>query len=282
MSGKPKIHQIQGYIQMIYLVEYDHGLLLLDSGCVCDVDVVLDFIKEEVGRSVDDLKLVVVTHAHPDHSGGANEFKDRGFTIAGSSKCNDWYKGVEGLFTYLVDILLTYLVAMRVREKNKFKSVFFPRKVDFDIELNDGDVLPEFSDWTVLSCPGHTASDLSLYHDQSNTAYVADNLISSKSKFFRPYPIVFPRKYKESLSRYMKLGISNFLLAHYGEHQISTDQIFKLIEATPLEPRRHKTTLPTILVRFATTFLFGKKRSVKKTDQDPANTHHKENSQNVE
>ncbi len=64
------IHTLEGYIQNIYLVEYPDKLMLLDGCCRADVDTVFDYITEQLKRPITDLKLIVVTHMHPDHIGG--------------------------------------------------------------------------------------------------------------------------------------------------------------------------------------------------------------------
>jgi len=66
-----KLHQIQGYIQSIYLAEYPHKLLLLDGACRADVETISYFITGSLKRPLSHLKLVVSTHMHPDHAGAA-------------------------------------------------------------------------------------------------------------------------------------------------------------------------------------------------------------------
>ena len=70
-----QIHRLNGYIHEIYLVEYAHGLLLLDGMSRCDIDILRRFITGTLGRPFTDLKLVVVTHMHPDHAGAAQALR---------------------------------------------------------------------------------------------------------------------------------------------------------------------------------------------------------------
>ena len=239
---RPKIHQIDGYIQTIYLVEYTDKLLLLDSGCSCDVPVVKRFIEEDLGRKILDLKLVVLTHAHPDHSGGAQYYRDLyQCPLAGSKDLNLLYSGLSGRMTHLVDMVLTYYVASK--RQAGWKNVVFPRHIELDYILAEGDVLPMFSDWQVLETPGHTLADLSIFHAKSSTAYVADCIIGSRTWYSRPYPIHSPVQYRNSLGRFVELGIQNFLLAHYGEHQIPAEKIQTLIDGVGDDPRKHLQTV---------------------------------------
>lgn len=230
---KYKIHEIKGYIQTIYLVEYLEGLLLLDGCCRCDIPVVESFIANE-------LKLVVSTHAHPDHAGGLFYFKQKGISIAGPKNLMSWYSGVSGFFTYWIDILLTYLVA--INKKSGFKNILFPRKISLDFKLNDLDRVPGFEEWQVLSCAGHTGIDLSIWHSKDKIAHVADNFVGNQKNVFRPYPIVYPEKY-------IDLNIETFLIAHYGKVIVSKEKIEKLIETTPIKARKHTNTLPAIFLK---------------------------------
>lgn len=244
-----KIHKLKGYIQNMYLVEYPHGLLLLDSGTRADVPMVLEFIKNQLQRSTSDLKLVIATHAHPDHSGGANEFKKLGIAIAGPEKLNQWYNGLSGITAYWLDILLTYLVRRRTHKDHLYKNVLFPRKVKFNHHLAEGHSLPAFDEWTVLECPGHTASDISLYHSQTQTAYIADNLIAHRSGIIPPYPIHFPDLYKNSLQRYIDLNITSFLLAHYGSHNLTHSDLKLALQKAPHSAKNHRNSILRILKR---------------------------------
>jgi glyoxylase-like metal-dependent hydrolase (beta-lactamase superfamily II) len=242
-----QIHQISGYIAKLYLVEYPHGLLLLDSGCRCDVPVVKEFIEVNLKRPFSDLKLVCVSHAHPDHSGGASFYQNAGIPIAGKDEVNDWYKGIEGFFAYIIDIFLTYYVAKRVRKEKVYQNVLFPRKLNFDYQLKKEEPLPLFEDWLALSTPGHTSTDLSFYHRESAQAYVADNLIATSRGLIPPYPIFDPEAYQRSLSRYLDLKIEKFLMAHYGSHKLEPQEIQKVKERASKRPRIHRTVLPKIL-----------------------------------
>ena len=243
-----KIHEIRGYIQSMYLVEYTDKLLLLDSGTKLDVKLVREFIEKDLQREFSDLKLVLISHAHPDHSGGAAYFQKLGIAIAGPHNINDWYKGLSGLITYNVDIFLLYMVWSKVKTKaSRFQSVYFPRHLKLDYKLYDLDKIPGFEDWQALHTDGHTESDLSFYNGDNKFIYNADNIVRNRKGFLSPYPVVFPEKYRDSLRRYLKMQIQFFAIAHYGIHQISKDEIHKVMDKSGDKPRRHRTSLGKIL-----------------------------------
>ncbi len=239
----------------MYLVESESGLMLFDSGTRADVSVVFDYIENILKRPRADLKLVLVSHAHPDHSGGASYFQKAGIPVAGSEKMNEWYKGLSGLATYLVDIFLSYLVWFRKREKgDKLRNLFFPRKVNFDFLLEGEGRVPLFPDWRYLKTPGHTLTDLSFYHEKSGKLYVADNLIGARKKCFAPYPIFSPLDYRRSLETYLELSPKSLLLAHYNERDFAAHEVESILESFSGKQRRHLNTLPSILLGFLKRF----------------------------
>ena len=245
-----KIHQIQGFIQSMYLVEYSDKLLLLDSGTRLDGPVVKLYIEEEMGRSFTDLKTVVVTHAHPDHSGGAKFFKQRGVRVLAPFGINDWYRGFGGFFTYSIDILLTFMVRGRRNSFIKtYRNIFFPRSLNYSQYLQDDDLIENFPDWKVLSCPGHTATDITVYCPKEHVGYVADNVIYTSVGFIAPYPVSFPQKYKNSIEKTFALGLKDYLLAHYGKRELTQEDCQKFLKSLPKSERTHRNSLLRIFLR---------------------------------
>ena len=58
-----KIVAIEGYIQTTYLAVYSDKLLLLDTGCHCDVDSILDYITNTLQRPISQLNSCADSHA---------------------------------------------------------------------------------------------------------------------------------------------------------------------------------------------------------------------------
>jgi len=103
------MHQLAGYIQSVYLVEYSHGLLLLDGCCRADIPMLQRFINDTLQRPISDLKLVVVTHMHPDHAGAAHKLREvSGCKIATMAASKQWYRGLSGRLLHLTDIILAF------------------------------------------------------------------------------------------------------------------------------------------------------------------------------
>lgn len=243
-----KLHQIEGYIQDIWLAEEAHGLMLLDGASRADVETVCRYIKEALKRPVTDLKIVVVTHMHPDHAGGARALRQIcQAKIVSANVPGQWYRGFDGLLMHLTDILLAHWVAGRMKKKRRL--IWYSPFITPDIALNDGDCIPEFEDWKVLFTQGHTDRDISLWHKPSHRIYVADLIVKVKKRFIPPYPVFYPNRYKKSLRRIMSLEPNSILLAHGGEVRPSVSEFAFLCQKAPDIPATHWRSVKNKLAR---------------------------------
>ncbi len=238
MSTLIKLHQLDGYIQSIYLAEHHHGLLLLDGCSRADVDKVCKFITEELNRSLNDLKLVVVTHMHPDHAGGAVKLRElSGCQIAIANVPGDWYQGVDGVLMHWSDLLLAKWVAKR--KGQPAKNIWYNRTLKADVMLSDEEPLPGFTEWKALFTQGHTDRDLSLYHAPTHRVYVADLMVTVKGRYIPPFPIFYPNRYKASVDKIVQLKPRSVWLAHGGEIELTEEVIAHLRARSPNRPITH-------------------------------------------
>lgn len=233
-----RIHALDGYIQKIYLAEYSDKLLLLDGASRADIASIKHFITHELQRPFSDLTAVVVTHMHPDHAGAAHKLREiTGCCIVSAKKDRHWYSGLDGILMHLTDIALARWVANR-KHKPK-RNLWYPRKLQPDVRLSDGDRIPNFEDWQVLETPGHTDRDLSLHHVERDILYVADLMVEVKKQLVAPFPIFHPNKYRASVKRVFNLNPSVLLLAHGGQVELSESVYQHIINTAPRTPSTH-------------------------------------------
>lgn len=227
-----KIHEIKGYMQSIYLVEYTDKLLLLDGGSRVDVVLIQDFIEKQLNRNITDLKLVVVTHVHPDHAGGVSQLKKISkCKVAMANKKPYWYAGSTSLANYFIDIALAHLVAKK--SKKPFRFLFYNPFITPDVYLSDGQALPNFTDWVAIHTQGHTDRDLTLVNATNKIAYTADLIIKTRRGFIPPFPIYMPKGYRASLEKVKSLALDNLLLAHGSQVAFEAVDFIGLLEKTP-------------------------------------------------
>jgi glyoxylase-like metal-dependent hydrolase (beta-lactamase superfamily II) len=90
------LHKLDGHIADLYIAEYKDRLLLLDCGCRSDHSLIVNYITQTIHRPIEHLKLLVVTHLHPDHSGSAMSLGEKySIPIAAPENINLWYKGLR-------------------------------------------------------------------------------------------------------------------------------------------------------------------------------------------
>jgi len=79
MQVAPGIHRLTQGVVCFYLIEDGGKLLLVDAGAPKDWDVLVGSVSA-LGRKLEDLDAVLLTHAHSDHTG----FAERARTTAGA------------------------------------------------------------------------------------------------------------------------------------------------------------------------------------------------------
>jgi glyoxylase-like metal-dependent hydrolase (beta-lactamase superfamily II) len=82
-----------------WLLETDQGLILFDSLYGDLTDLVIDGIRE-LGFDPDDVRYIIITHAHYDHIGGARRFQEEFGSVVMMTEA-DWQMTEEDVFGYV-------------------------------------------------------------------------------------------------------------------------------------------------------------------------------------
>lgn len=233
-----QLHILDGYIQRIYLAQHAAGLLLLDGCSRADVSMVCQYIQQQLGQPLSALKLVVVTHMHPDHAGGAHLLRRiTGARIACHPKAPCWYAGLPGRIAHIIDVSLTWWVARRLGKPKR--HIWYNPILKPDVLLADEQPVPDFPDWQVIYTPGHTDHDLSLLHQPDKQLYIADLIVSVKKRLVPPYPVCHPNQYKQSLHRVSALQPSTLYFAHVAPRAGSSIDFATILAQAPHLPKNH-------------------------------------------
>ncbi len=231
MNKDFKIHQFRGHIQTNFVVEYKDKILILDGGSRSDTIRYKHFITKTLKRNISDVKLVVVSHIHPDHAGGVQALRKKyNIPIAAYYKIDNWYAGVGGRIQHIVDMLMAWYVAIRI--KSKYKRFWYSPKVKPNYKLKNSNKLPFFDDWEVIYNPGHTLHDISLYNKKYKIIYVGDLIVIVNKKCVLPFPITIPSMIEESLNHLATLDIDKIYMAHGSECDNNKEKnVFKSLVA---------------------------------------------------
>jgi glyoxylase-like metal-dependent hydrolase (beta-lactamase superfamily II) len=150
-----------------YLVEGSDGLAMIDTSSDGAAPRILDAIKR-IGRRPDELRAIVATHYHFDHTGNAAALIGQ----SGAQLCvhQDDVPYVEGRSPWLpssgpIGPLL-----------DKFAPRRFSVKVDRI--LRHGDELPFAGGLQVIHAPGHTPGHVALYAREHRTLFAGDALMN--------------------------------------------------------------------------------------------------------
>ena len=131
----------------VHLIRTDEGLILLDAGYHCTKHLLMESIIR-LGFDPADVRWIILTHAHSDHYGASNEFRN----------------------LYGTKVALSAVDAASMREKpfravGSFGGVPMNLPV-IDRELEDGEIF-EFGGKKIrcVLTPGHTLGTMSFFFD---------------------------------------------------------------------------------------------------------------------
>jgi glyoxylase-like metal-dependent hydrolase (beta-lactamase superfamily II) len=176
-------HPFPGVGMVSYIVEEaPHDLTLIDTCFSADLSQLEEYLRN-AGYEITDIKRIVLTHIHPDHSQAANELKRRSageaeilshWAEAAYLSHNPQYSGPPSQET-----TLNLLNRFGVKPEDVFKKYgsFDVEPIKVDRQLQDGDMVGKTLQ--VIHTPGHTPGHISLYSKQYGIIFGADVLFKS-------------------------------------------------------------------------------------------------------
>lgn len=216
------LHIIRGLVN-VYILETADGLAVLDTGFPDSVPKILDGVRA-LGRRPNDVRHIVLTHAHPDHIGSAAALKrETGATVwahpidAPLIEAGTGFRHVEaspGLRNRILTRLLLGLV-----------TVVEPTKVDQFIE--DGDSPPFLPDLVAMHAPGHCAGQIAFHwRRHGGVLFTADACVNRSGPKLpvATEDVVLTRK---SLARLSKLDFEMICVMHGRPIMSGGDKIFR-------------------------------------------------------
>jgi glyoxylase-like metal-dependent hydrolase (beta-lactamase superfamily II) len=168
-----------------YLLDDPGGLVLVDGGLPGHLPQLRSYL-EGAGRSLGDIRALLLTHAHPDHTGVAAAARQAGADVwvherdaaglAGGARAASRQAKPEGsLFPYLIRRPATLRTIAYIGRMGGFtgSKVTDPRTVDGDRLLADVPGRPR-----VVTLPGHTPGSVGYLFADRGLLFTGDALVT--------------------------------------------------------------------------------------------------------
>ncbi|WP_116245968.1 MBL fold metallo-hydrolase [Nocardiopsis sp. FIRDI 009] len=183
--------------------------VLVDTGFADGEDRLLGRLVK-AGVSPASISLVVLTHCHPDHAGGAAGLRRRlGVPVAVHEAEVSWAR--SGTSEFYAPLGLFGRVLRRTLDTG------FPAFTP-DVVLRDGaDLAAHGVPVDVLHTPGHTPGSITLLHRDGGEALVGDLLAGSMTRRDRPGPPFLAQdtgSIRQSVRRVLDTRPTRFLFGH--------------------------------------------------------------------
>jgi len=180
--------------QNVFLIETESGLILVDPGMESSTEIIVSQI-EKLGYKQSDVKHILLTHCHVDHSYSALFWQNSG------AKIYIHQLGVNPIKTGN-EITAWYL--------NKGVERVFPKVIDGISIFHDGDKL-DFGDMEIFVChtPGHTPDSCCFYFKKEgkNVLISGDTIFHNGKHGWMGHPYADYEQYLSSLWKLKRFAV---------------------------------------------------------------------------
>jgi glyoxylase-like metal-dependent hydrolase (beta-lactamase superfamily II) len=220
----PGVHRLGSERVNFYLVEDDGRFTVVDAGIPGYWDQ-LEPALAQIGRGLDDVAAVLLTHAHSDHTGVAGKLHERGVPVYLHPADHEllatgkepWKREGSALSVLRHPRVFGFFLHMARNGALKPPHIADPAPIAHGEQL-DVPGRPQ-----VIHTPGHTPGHCALYFERHGALLVGDLLCTWHPVLGRLGPQVMPAAFNvssaqslESLSRIEPIA-ANLLLPGHGE-----------------------------------------------------------------
>jgi glyoxylase-like metal-dependent hydrolase (beta-lactamase superfamily II) len=168
----PDLYFLRMPIGHVYLWRDFDGLTLIDSGVPGSAAPIADAIRA-LGHDPAEVRRLVLTHAHADHTGSAAEIAEWGGVTVLAHRAEA--PAIRGQESVPAPRLADWEKPILERVSAEMPAVpTLPVRVDR--ELEDGDVIEFGGGAVVLAIPGHTPGSIAVHLPQAGVLFTGDTL----------------------------------------------------------------------------------------------------------
>ncbi len=204
------VYQLQALGARVTVIESEDGLVMVDAGFRGSVGRVALGL-EAIGRSIRDVRLVAITHCHPDHAGGLDRI------VEASSARVAAHSEDAGVIDGTGPMISPYRNGFLANVTRPLMTPFYGARVAVDYVLEDGDMLPTVPEMRVVHVPGHTAGSICVYVPSSKLLIVGDALQNRFNRLSGPAAAV-TKDIAQAMASLNKLLSLDFDTICFGHH----------------------------------------------------------------
>jgi len=245
MTAKPvtysHINIISGRASPSYIID-GKSIAIVDVSFPSDAKAILTFVRHTLGRDVNDIKLIVLTHSHLDHINGVDYLSRKtNAKVAAHSNAEKYLTGKQAIMLphrHKLIEFMGFMVKHGLPRPSIPDVILMPwagipgirkgirSKVSY--WLIDDEILPDHPEWKVIHTPGHTDDSICLYNSQHKTLISGDTLINLKGQLvLNPLLRWDSEAIIESLNKLKQLQV-NIVYPGWGTPVIGKDIINRI------------------------------------------------------
>ncbi len=217
----PHVYQltIRG-VNIILIAEEE--LTLVDTGFRGSSARIMDFI-HSLGRSAEEISLIIITHNHIDHAGGLAELRRLTKAKVAAHKADIGDNDSQPSYPRPGQ------KTPRISPSSILHSVFSVKPSEVDIYLAGGEVFKPLGGLKVIHTPGHTPGSISLFSPQNRLLIVADALSKRGKNPWLPHKMV-STDFRQAVDSVKGIAQLDFDILCFGHGQPLTGGVHKKMQ----------------------------------------------------